>query len=498
MKKKNILHQLQTTGTPLDGMCYVLQCDDGSTIVVDGGMDNGDAEILLAYLKKLSGDKKPVIDLWILTHAHPDHTFACKGMGARHADELTVKKLCYRFPSLEFRTLRDPGTVRECEAFEKAVANFKGAEIYTPSAGDRFTFGSVTIDILFTYADLPSLVEVPSQGTNDTSTVFRVTCEGQTILFLGDVEAAADRVMIDRYGHALKSDVCQVAHHGSFSSTVEFYNFVDPEVLLWPVRADRQEKQLTLVPASRHLLGPKMHVKDVYLAGHGTVAIELPVSVRKTPFLPSVPVVPDKERKGRIRIPRAPEQWIPLSPEDPFWQELAYRPVDGMTHRTPPPIFYKIAWNSEYLSFAVRVEKPFISDPERYSCGNCDCVRLDLTETAVTDPFLSWDEISNEKGAFANLKFFPEKKKLPKGEASCTDSELGECICVFEENAYTMYCRVKLALPHRAGDVMALNLEIDGINTYKQPRDFCQNLLTIEDGGRHLRLPSSLCFVTLE
>ena len=94
-KMKTVIHQLKTTGVPLDGMCYVIQCEDSSTVVIDGGMDNGDAELLLDFLKKLSGSDKPVIDAWFLTHAHPDHTYACMGMGARHAEEVTVKKIVY-------------------------------------------------------------------------------------------------------------------------------------------------------------------------------------------------------------------------------------------------------------------------------------------------------------------------------------------------------------------------------------------------------------------
>ena len=35
---KNYLTQLLTNDRSMDGMCYIIQCDDGSTLVIDGGL----------------------------------------------------------------------------------------------------------------------------------------------------------------------------------------------------------------------------------------------------------------------------------------------------------------------------------------------------------------------------------------------------------------------------------------------------------------------------
>ena len=52
---KTTLHQIKTLGAKIDGMCYIVQCDDGSTLVVDGGMPGGDGKILVDHLKKFAG-----------------------------------------------------------------------------------------------------------------------------------------------------------------------------------------------------------------------------------------------------------------------------------------------------------------------------------------------------------------------------------------------------------------------------------------------------------
>ena len=60
-----------TVGWHAAGMGYILVTEGGRLIVIDGGCPN-DAEDFLALLEKTAGGK-PVVDLWIITHAHSDH-----------------------------------------------------------------------------------------------------------------------------------------------------------------------------------------------------------------------------------------------------------------------------------------------------------------------------------------------------------------------------------------------------------------------------------------
>lgn len=68
---------------------------------------------------------------------------------------------------------------------------------------------------------------------NNNSLVFKLYYKNISMLFTGDIEEEAERVLIDLYGENLKSDILKVGHHGSkTSSTREFINFVRPKIAL--------------------------------------------------------------------------------------------------------------------------------------------------------------------------------------------------------------------------------------------------------------------------
>ena len=496
---KTTIHQLKTTGIPLDGMSYVIECEDGSTAVIDGGMDNGDAEILLGFLKKLSGGGKPVIDVWFLTHAHPDHIFACKGMGERHADEVTVKKLVYEFPPMDFRVKRDPGTVHEIDLFEKAAANFKGVEIVTPRAGDVFRFGGTVFEVLFTCSDLPPLSLVPNQGTNDTSTVLRLTAEGQSVLFLGDVERAADKVIIARHGASLKSDVCQIAHHGSVhSSSKEFYDLVDPRFLLWPVGADRFEKQLRTVGVDRHLIGSG-RIEDIFVSGHGTVSLEMPVRARKEPYLPELCEVAPKPLVPAYSIPLAEREPL-LEKSDPIWK---YQPLIGglvNVEKSPGFVFdphFSLLRHDGKLYMRLVFDKPPISDPFNFSSLHTDCVRLYLCERAVRDPFDLWLDHEDDPAYVPNLKMYAENKNIRGQLQNNTDPERCTSKSFITDGGFEIFASFSFALPHESGDFISMNLEFNYIAEKNGRRTASYSFTDASDGISYVGSPVPLRYFRL-
>ena len=71
---------------------------------------------------------------------------------------------------------------------------------------------------------------------NNASCVLRIeTGGGASMLLTGDIEAIAERALIERVGRRLRSDVLLVSHHGSAgASTTEFLDHVQPTVALAP------------------------------------------------------------------------------------------------------------------------------------------------------------------------------------------------------------------------------------------------------------------------
>ena len=71
---KNQIIMLNTvTGSQMNS--FIITTDDGKVIVMDGGF-NQDADNLIDWLKKLTGQEVPHVDAWFFSHPHLDHISA--------------------------------------------------------------------------------------------------------------------------------------------------------------------------------------------------------------------------------------------------------------------------------------------------------------------------------------------------------------------------------------------------------------------------------------
>ena len=72
---KTTLWQFEVDHALIDcGMCYIVRCKDGSFFVIDSAhmySVNDDIRII-EFLKRLTGDRKPVVAGWFLSHAHEE------------------------------------------------------------------------------------------------------------------------------------------------------------------------------------------------------------------------------------------------------------------------------------------------------------------------------------------------------------------------------------------------------------------------------------------
>lgn len=99
--------------------------------------------------------------------------------------------------------------------FKKAIDK-KGVPIEILSTGDAIEIGGAKLDILSPEAD-----DMAISGTgNNESIVLRLTFGEKKFLLTGDIEEAAERMLLQTPGY-LQSDVVKVAHHGSKTSSIE-------------------------------------------------------------------------------------------------------------------------------------------------------------------------------------------------------------------------------------------------------------------------------------
>lgn len=191
--------------------CLVVS--DGYNILIDGG-DNNKGTIVKDYLQNLDITK---IDMIIATHPHADHIGGLDYV----IDNFEVERVL--MPEIPEKTL--PTTITFYD-FLEAMDN-KGITPEFPEPNDVYTFGRGEFVILDTYEEYNNL--------NDYSIVAKFTYDDNiSTLFTGDCEDHKEEDLLLNYRFSdFDSDILKVGHHGSSSSTtIEFYDAVDPQVCI--------------------------------------------------------------------------------------------------------------------------------------------------------------------------------------------------------------------------------------------------------------------------
>lgn len=194
------------------GDAFLVVTERGRVLVDGGGTfdpayDFGRTRLLprLAALGTVS------FDAVVLTHPHPDHA---RGLLA------ALKLLPVR------RVLVPRGAPRNRfldEALDAAAG--AGVPVETLGTGDRFSAAGVAFDVLH-----PGAETYPRSPENNGSLVLALRLGGRRVLLTGDIEAAAERDLLER-GADLRADVLKVPHHGSRTSTTpDFLGRVAPRL----------------------------------------------------------------------------------------------------------------------------------------------------------------------------------------------------------------------------------------------------------------------------
>ena len=149
------------------------------------------------YLRKKAVDK---IDYLILTHSDNDH----------------INDIDLILDGIEVDKIIAP-------IFDDGFISYTNrANIIYVKSDDIFSLKSIKINILSPSIDL--------ENKNANSLALSFELDGYKYLFTGDINAAAEDIMISTYKDKLKANVLKVAHHGSStSSSSKFINIVNPD-----------------------------------------------------------------------------------------------------------------------------------------------------------------------------------------------------------------------------------------------------------------------------
>lgn len=138
------------------------------------------------------------------------------------------------------------------------------------AVGERYAYGAMTFEVLGPLQDYAE--------SNNDSTVFRLQYDGFTMLFCGDMEAQAERDLLEG-GAALRADVLKVAHHGSDTSTsAALLEAVQPRYAVISSGEDRSMLPRNAVLQRLHTAGAKIFRTDtdgavVFSAADGKISV---------------------------------------------------------------------------------------------------------------------------------------------------------------------------------------------------------------------------------
>jgi beta-lactamase superfamily II metal-dependent hydrolase len=210
----------------------LIQTNNGSLIIVDGGLGS-DADYLLSQIKANGGH----VAAWLVTHPHGDHVGALYQIlqreDARYASgspaDITIDGIYYSFASADWYTTNDPEESSMALSMIGTLSGRPESMLHSVSKGQTFQIDTATIEVM------NDRYEASTDKGNNAGIVYKVTVNGTSILFLGDMSQEGGNYILQTAGAAaLKSDIVQMAHHGQNGVSEAFYQAVSPSICLWP------------------------------------------------------------------------------------------------------------------------------------------------------------------------------------------------------------------------------------------------------------------------
>lgn len=210
-----------------NGMGYVVRLADGSFLLFDGGYAEQADQLWNTLVDQNGGEEGIVIRAWCITHSHGDHYGILSEFANKYASKLTLE---YFFAAPV--ALSDAKDAFLNNTLPTIVAKYAGAKLCVPHTGMTFAFCNLTLEILFAPDEL--YVYGAAADFNSSGVVYRLTGEGDSMLFLGDAMSDVTDRLSGIWGNYLQTNMVQVAHHGVGSSTAAFYKSLNAKTLFYP------------------------------------------------------------------------------------------------------------------------------------------------------------------------------------------------------------------------------------------------------------------------
>ena len=203
-------------------MCYTITDRHGFFAIVDGGYDV-DAEQVRQLIRKHHNH----VNVWIITHTHPDHAGAFNEIMADPSNGITVDRIY----TVQANTERYRETAQSYDGFQTHEDFVKLTEKMDQLEylGDNDTRDLDGLKMKVLSAWDKNVDALPSHLCNDGSMMFRLDAPDRSMLFCADVQAEMEPYIYAAHEDELKADYIQCGHHGNWGLSLDFYDRVAPE-----------------------------------------------------------------------------------------------------------------------------------------------------------------------------------------------------------------------------------------------------------------------------
>ncbi len=260
------------------GMGYIIVTENGKLVVIDGGCPN-DTEDFLALLEENAGGKKPVVELWIITHPHGDHDGVLNTIAKnpKFLSRVEIKEILYRFPN-EFFDKNGNFTNIDANKNMDTVLSLTGAKAHLPELDEKLTVDGMEFHFLYYAYDCRIINGLVN--CNVCSLIFTLQAKNKKIIFTGDANTRNMQVVTWFYRGKLKCDILQMPHHALCDTGhLDFYKEVHADIVLEPtcIAGDRamHSELYCNTECARWNAWAEQNAKAVHKTFEGTIEFEL-------------------------------------------------------------------------------------------------------------------------------------------------------------------------------------------------------------------------------